>query len=149
MEWWCAVGEMGATSAVSPARSLGRRRQANVAGGRPRKHEVKVSPAEAEALAEIAQTQGVSVPRLLVEAALSGTGETSAQRREAMVELFAVHRKLAAISNNVNQMAKAANATHEMPEEMAATLAAVKATAFRIDDVLKAIGAQERRYNRR
>jgi hypothetical protein len=50
-----------------------------------------------------------------------------------MAELYTLHRLLAAISNNVNQMAKATNATGTLPAELTATLRAVRSTAERID----------------
>ena len=47
-----------------------------------------------------------------------------------------MHRYLAAVSNNVNQMAKATNATGELQEDLLQTLAAVRRTAERIDDLI-------------
>ena len=85
-------------------------------------------------LLRLAEAQHVTVPRLLVESALAAaTSETPTQRRDAIAELFRLHRLLAAISNNVNQMAKATNATGEVQDELEATLRAVRRTAERID----------------
>ena len=85
-------------------------------------------------LLRLAHEQRVTVPRLLVESALaSGTLETPTERRNAMAELFGLHRLLAAVSNNVNQMAKATNATGEVQDEMVETLRAVRRLAERID----------------
>lgn len=45
--------------------------------------------------------RGVTIPRLLVECALaSATSETPPSERNAMAELFALHRLLAAISTS-------------------------------------------------
>ena len=44
-----------------------------------------------------------------------------------------LHRLLAAVSNNVNQIAKATNATGQRQAETDATLAAVRRVAERID----------------
>ena len=86
-------------------RLFARRRRANVDGGRQHRHEVKVSPEEEGMLLRLAEAQHVTIPRLLVESALaSATSETPTERRNAMAELFALHRLLAAVSNNVNQM---------------------------------------------
>ena len=147
-------GEAGAVEATrSPRMRLGRRRQANVAGGRTRAIKVMATEREAAVLTDLAREAGVSVPRLLVEAALAaGTGEqTSTERREAMVELFAVHRLLAGVANNVNQVARATNSTHEGPEGAgwSATLAAVRAVALRIDEVIAVIGGEQRAAGRR
>lgn len=114
-------------------RQLARRRRANAEGGRQHFHKVGVTPEEEGALARIAAAQRVTIPRLLVESALSERGETPSTRREAMAELFGLHRLLAGIANNVNQIAKAANATGEAQAETSATLDAVRRTATRID----------------
>ena len=50
----------------------------------------------------------MSVPRLMVESALSGV-ETPTDRKQQIAELFEVRRLLATIANNVNQLARAAN----------------------------------------
>lgn len=114
-----------------------RRRRANVDGGRQHFHKVGVSPEEEGALVRLAHEQNVTVPRLLVEAALSlDQRETPTERKQAVAELFKLHRLLAALSNNVNQIARATNATGEIQEEMRATLDAVRRTAVRIDKVV-------------
>ncbi len=114
-----------------------RRRRSNVAGGRRHSHRVKVTPQEEALLVQLAGAQRVSVPRLLVESALSGRGETSTQRREAMVELLAIRRLLAAVSNNVNQIARHANASGEFPADAAGVLHGVRRVAQRIDTTLE------------
>lgn len=114
-----------------------RRRRANVSGGRQYFHKVGVSPEEEGALVRLAHEQNVTVPRLLVEAALSlDQRETPTERKQAMVELFGLHRLLAAISNNVNQIARATNTSGEVQDEMRATLDAVRRAAVRIDDAV-------------
>ncbi len=88
-------------------------------------------------LLRLAEAQHVTVPRLLVESALAAaSSETPTERRDAIAELFRLHRLLAAISNNVNQMAKATNATGQVQDELEATLCAVRRTAERIDDAI-------------
>ncbi|GIG28064.1 plasmid mobilization protein [Cellulomonas marina] len=119
-------------------RGFGRRRRANAPGGRAHKHEVKVTAEEEAQLLALAAAQGVTIPRLLVEAALAGPArETSTERRNAFVNLFAIRRLLAAVSNNVNQMAKATNATGQVQAEMTATLAAVRRSAMRLDETMR------------
>ena len=54
------------------------------------------------------------MPRLLVESALSGV-ETPAERRAWIAELFELRRLLATVANNVNQLAKVANTSGELP----------------------------------
>lgn len=116
------------------------RRRRRVPGGRQHRHEVKVTPEEEALLLQLALAQRVSIPMLLVESALAGGSETSATRRNVIEELFAVHRLLATIANNVNQIAKATNATLETQPETFATMAAVRRTAERIDDAVDALG---------
>ncbi|MBF5083748.1 MobC family plasmid mobilization relaxosome protein [Quadrisphaera sp. INWT6] len=126
----------GLSAAPQRARRNATRRQPNQAGGRTRSHRVKVTDAEAEQLTQLATAQGVSVPRLMVESALSPTGTTPAARQEAIAELFAVRRLLAAVSNNVNQIARHANATSEFPGDAVAALGAVHRTVLRIDETI-------------
>lgn len=110
-----------------------RRRRANVEGGRTGTHKVRTSPAEEALLAQLALAQGVTIPRLLVESALAGDRETAAARRDAIAELFAIRRLLAAVSNNVNQLARHANASEEFPAEASAVLTAVRRLVPRVD----------------
>lgn len=117
-------------------RLLGRRRLANVKGGRQHEHKVRVSPEEEGRLVQLAEAQRASIPRLLVESALVTAAETPSQRRNAMEELFALHRLLATILNNVNQIARATNATGEVRDEMVVTLRKVRQVAERIDDAI-------------
>jgi len=131
-------GEPGLSAGEGRVRRFARRRQANEVGGRSHSHRVKVTAEEAAALAQRAEERGVSVPRLMVETALAdpARSQTAAERQEAMVELFAVRRLLAAVSNNVNQLARQANSTGQVPAEAAATIAAARRLAGRIDGAI-------------
>lgn len=136
-----ALGRKGGATVTSEhvpdSRMLARRRRANVEGGRQHAHKVTVTPEEEGRLLRLAEAQHVTIPRLLVESALAaGSADTPTQRRDAIAELFRLYRLLAAISNNVNQMAKATNATGEVQDELEATLRAVRRTAQRIDDAI-------------
>lgn len=123
------------------ARAKRRRRRENVEGGRTAKtFKVGVSDREHLALALKADALGWSVPRLLVESALAEVGETATDRRELLAELFAVARYLGAVSNNINQIARAANVTGEVAEELDLTLDAVRRTAERVDQALVELG---------
>ncbi len=82
------------------------------------------------------------MPRLLVESALVAVGETSSERRELAAEFFGAVRLLAALSNNVNQMAKATNATGEVGRELSATVGAVRECALRIRATLEGYDAR-------
>lgn len=122
---------------------LGRHRRGNVEGGRPFKHEVWVSAEEeGELLALAAELGGVTVPRLLIESTLkAGTTGSPLEARAVLGELFPLHRLLAALSNNVNQMATVANTTGHVPAEFAATMAKVRETAERIDAAIDGLSS--------
>lgn len=123
------------------ARSLRRRRRENVMGGRRVRHVVAVTPEEEGVLIRLAEAQGVTVPRLLVEAATAErVGETATDRRELLAELFGVHRALGAVGNNLNQLTRAVNATGEWSAELGLTLAAVRRQLTRLDEVIDGVG---------
>ncbi|MFT8396688.1 MobC family plasmid mobilization relaxosome protein [Propionibacterium sp.] len=118
-----------------PVRRPARRRR--VEGGRQHRHVVRVTPEEEGQLYALALQYRVSVPKLLVDAALAGGSTAAASnatvRHEVAAQMFATHRLLAGIANNVNQMAKATNATGDVRAEMVATLRKVREVADRID----------------
>lgn len=136
----CGIGALSLKEAITlrettpEGRRFHRRRQANYAGGRPIRHVVKVSPKEEAILFRLATQQRVSIARVLVESALASEhSETPTERHDTIVELFKLHRLLGAVSNNVNQIAKVANSTGEIGEDLKATLAMVREVAGRID----------------
>jgi Bacterial mobilisation protein (MobC) len=94
-----------------PVERVRRRREAE-----PRRvsQQVLLTEEERDQLRARAGELGVSVPRLLVESALSGV-KTPAQRRSWMTELFELRRLLATVANNVNQLARVANTSEELP----------------------------------
>ncbi len=117
-----------------PRRQARRRR---VEGGRRHRHVVRVTPEEEGQLLALALQYKVSVPKLLVDSALAGGAAAAASnasvRHEVIAQMFSTHRLLATITNNVNQMAKATNATGDVQAEMVATLRKVREVADRID----------------
>ena len=101
-----------------------RRRQANVKGGRKRYHRVMVTEEQEAALAAKADMLGVTVPKLLVDAAL---GLPSVSPRAALMEQAGVKRKLAEVQSciakeaaNVNTATHNANSGKWSDEEWAA-----------------------------
>ncbi len=127
---------------MPPSRGLARRRRANVRGGRQLVHRVRVTGAEETRLVALAEEQEVTVARLLVESALAGVGETPARRRQAMVELFAIRRLLASVANNVNQLAKAANISGEVPGRLDGVLDEVRGVVGRIDSAIDGLAGR-------
>lgn len=131
------------TDETHRARRFARRRRENVEGGRQFRHVVKVSPEEEGRLALLAEANHITIARLLVEAALApSSGATVTERHESIAELFALHRLLATLSNNMNQIARHANSTGEVPDELRATLVAVRRTAARIDGAIEQLGGK-------
>ncbi|MGY5319294.1 plasmid mobilization relaxosome protein MobC [Neomicrococcus lactis] len=96
--------------------------------------------AEDAALRVAAASMGVTVPRLLKESALSvSRGETVTERHELIKELFLVQRGIAAVGNNINQIARAANATGEISEELQGSLAYTRGVLKRMDVVMESL----------
>lgn len=112
---------------VARVRPSRRRRRANATGGRRTFHKVGVTPEEELALRVMADRLGITVPRLMVEAALTVDRDLSlTERQQVSAELFRVSRLLGSVANNVNQMARATNATGELHEDLHATLTYVR-----------------------
>lgn len=126
-------------SEQTPKKQLARRRRANSPGGRPHQHMVRVTAQEEAQLRVLADEQNVTVPRLLVEAALADGGETPSERRDALVELFRVRRQLAGVATNVNQIAHAVNTDGRMPVGSAAALARIEEVVGKIDAAIEAL----------
>lgn len=126
---------------VSRPRRFRRERRENVPGGRAGRHVVKVTPEEESELLRRAQEARITVARLMVESALSDSGETATDRRDLAAELFSAFRLLSAISVNINQMAKATNATGEIPGELNGALVSVRRLADRIHGTLDEMSA--------
>lgn len=116
------------------------RRRRRVEGGRQHRHEVKVTPEEEGRLLQLALRYRVSIPKLLVDSALAGGAATAAagaaEREALVVELFDCQRVLAGLANNVNQLARVANATGELRAETTATIAAARRLTLRIDELV-------------
>lgn len=120
----------------SSVRWLGKSRRDNAPGGRKKKVEVYVTESEKAALAARAVSHGVTVPRLLFDGAFAEAGESAHERRALATELLGIRTLLGAVSNNVNQIARHANATGEFPEDAAATVAAARRLMVRIDEAV-------------
>jgi Bacterial mobilisation protein (MobC) len=87
-------------------------------GGRRVYQQVTLSEDEQTRLRARAEELAVSVPRLLVESALGdgvGSAGGGVERRRTLDSLFEIERLLATVANNVNQLARYANTTGELP----------------------------------
>lgn len=111
-----------------------RQRQGNVEGGRSVRRVARLSEFEDNALMLKASEQGISVQRLLVESALTfETGETATDRREAIANILQAQRQLAAIGNNLNQIARATNAGESIEAGIAGSLDYLRGVLGRLD----------------
>ncbi|WP_307794477.1 MobC family plasmid mobilization relaxosome protein [Arthrobacter cavernae] len=116
-----------------------RRRRENKPAGTKKRRDLWVTAEEEVALVARAARERVTVPNLLISAALSETSETPTQRKAAAAELMALHTLLARVSNNVNQIARHANAGDDFPQDARAVLAYVREVAMRIDRAVEGL----------
>lgn len=135
-------GSKAGGAAKNIARALRRRRLPNVDGGRPFAHQVMASAEEEAAIQARAKVLGVTVPRLLLEAALtptpsgSVTGLPPADKLEITDRMYGLSVSVRQVGRNINQIAKATNATGEvadLADELSNALTALNATLVRID----------------
>lgn len=117
---------------------FGRQRRANAEGGpRQKRYTVKVTREEDVQLIARAVARSVTVPRLMVETAMSAHIETDTDRKAAIAELFAVRRLLANVANNVNQVARFANEEKQFPADAQAIVEEYRALVPRISAAIE------------
>lgn len=127
-----------------------RKRQINIEGGRTVERKVRISEFQDRAIVAAAAVQGMSVPRLMVESALAQEhGETMTERRESLTRLMQLQGQLAAIGNNLNQIAKTANATGEISRELTHSLAYLHRAVAAVTEAAETISKDQRRQNRK
>lgn len=118
----------------------GPERRRRVRGGRKHRHSVRVTPEEEAMLLALAMRHGVSVSKLLVDSALSGSaaeaGAANADRRDLAIQLLKVNRLLSNVANNLNQMTKVLHSTGELPPQTGEVLDAVRKTVLRVEGLL-------------
>lgn len=114
-----------------------RRRRENTPGGRREKIEVKVTDEEDALLRARASVAGMSVQRLMVSRALADPGSAPVDyevRRAAWEQACEVRNLIAAVGNNMNQIARNANTDAEIPEDFDAAVAATHRAMKRVLD---------------
>lgn len=133
--------------AAVPTRRPGGARRRRVAGGRPHNVPVRFSKDEYKLLRDRAAAVGLTPSAFLAAAAEPrdrlGLGRMSGEERRAWAsELAAVRRLLAAVGNNLNQLARAANSGAAVDRtEAAATIDACDRAVHRVDQVLDQLHA--------
>ncbi|SDP80200.1 mobilisation protein (MobC) [Arthrobacter sp. ok909] len=115
---------------------LTKRRRENSPAGTKKRREVWVTVEEEAALVARAEREKVTVPNLLISTALSEHSESPTEHRAIAAELMSLHNLLARSSNNINQLARQANATSEFPAEAREALKHIRTVAMRIDDAI-------------
>ncbi|WP_245702890.1 plasmid mobilization relaxosome protein MobC [Arthrobacter subterraneus] len=128
------------TDEKGPSRRFGRRRRANIPG---QTQYVRVSMSEMERarLLVLEEQTNRTASEILVSAALYAENSDSlAERRALAVDLMQARRLLASVSNNVNQIARHANAGDEFPQDAAVAVAAVRRLADRMYEVVDELG---------
>jgi len=101
-----------------------------VPGGRKRQVSLCLTDDEYAALRSRADRSKVSVPRYLIEAALSGSAAAATEQRQLRRDVERTQLVLAGLANNVNQLAKWANTNRVLPDSFESTLGDIgRATA--------------------
>ncbi|MFC0039553.1 plasmid mobilization protein [Actinomadura rayongensis] len=112
---------------------MAEKRLAKQPGGRKHELKVRLTDEQRAKVSRRADASGVSISRLLVEAALAGSARTATERRAIVIELLGTRRLVAAMGNNLNQLARIAHATGEVPDQLPATLEAVERVLDRLE----------------
>ena len=129
-----------------PRRLRGYRQERRPGSPRPHVHKVRVSEEQERRLLVLAAQHGnVSVPRLLVESTLAGGSGAAVAKADLAAELFRVTRFLGKVGVNVNQIARATNATLETQPETVAAMAAVQRVCARAEALLAEFEQEGRR----
>jgi uncharacterized protein (DUF1778 family) len=122
-----ATSEPGENDVGSETR-VGRLRR--VPGGRKRQVSLCLTDDEYADLRRRADRAQVSVPRYLIEAALSGSASSAAEQRQLRRDVERTQLVLAGLANNVNQLAKWANTNRVLPDSFESALGDIgRATA--------------------
>ena len=127
---------------TTPARGSAKRqlqsgRQSRVPG-EPKeiRHVVRVSPDVEQRLAAKALARRVTIARLMVESALAGDSEAARLKSLLVDELFGVQRMLGKVGVNINQIARATNASLEYQDDTGPAIMAFGEVCRRLDGVL-------------
>jgi len=119
-----------------PRRLRGLRQERKPGSPRPFVHKVKVTPEQEQHLILRAAERRITVARLLVESALAGGADAAKATSELAGELFRISRLLGKTGVNINQIARATNATLEAQPETDGALQAVGRVCTRIETLL-------------
>jgi uncharacterized protein (DUF1778 family) len=108
-------------------------------GGRPARLNLRLTEEEERQIRQRAEGCGLSAPRYLIEAGLSRSASDAADRRRVEWDLGQARVVLKAAGNNLNQLAKWANANHALPAHIEAALGEVQRAIEVIEDCAKVV----------
>jgi uncharacterized protein (DUF1778 family) len=127
----------GNESAVASGGSAVRMRRAP--GGRQGRLNLRLTDEEERQIRHRADGCGLSAPRYLIEAGLSRSASDAADRRRVEWDLGQARVVLKAAGNNLNQLAKWANANHAFPDHIEVALREVHRAIEVIEDCVNAV----------
>ncbi|MGF1661012.1 MAG: hypothetical protein ACFCVG_00825 [Kineosporiaceae bacterium] len=107
---------------------------------------MRVTGEEESALVALAHEQRVTVPRLLVEAALAGRGETATQRAQMLAELFRVRRALSQVTVELASSGQVerrpGSVGGSVTEPLWSVQDEIRSALARLDEALNLLGAR-------
>ena len=137
------VSPVAALAQSTPQARPRPKRQARDLQGRSRDFHVRASEDEYARIKARAEAAGVSIPRLLIELAILGPAGAP-ERNATKAAMLGVRRQIIGMATNLNQLAKWANARHQLPPGLEASLAAVQRMEAQVAALVRDLGAQRR-----
>ena len=131
-----------ATPSDEPAVASGRSsavRMKRASGGRQGRLNLRLTDEEERQIRHHAEECGLSAPRYLIEAGLSRSASDAADRRRLEWDLGQARVVLKAAGNNLNQLARWANANHALPAQIEEALGEVHRAIEVIENCASAI----------
>lgn len=111
-------------------------------GGRQGRLNLRLTDEEERQIRHRAEGCGLSAPRYLIEAGLSCSASDAADRRRVEWDLGQARVLLKAAGNNLNQLAKWANANRALPDHIEAALGEVHRAIEVIEDCANAVASE-------
>ncbi len=112
-----------------------RRRRNSDEGPRNWRTVIKHTDDEYAVREAMARTEGVTRAQLYERALMAGSAVEAARLATIRDELYGVRRVLAGVAVNLNQMAKATNATHELPANFEGTVTGIARLVGRLEAI--------------
>jgi hypothetical protein len=135
------VGAPGNESAVASGGSSAVRMK-RVPGGRQGRLNLRLTDEEGQRIRQLAEGCGLSAPRYLIEAGLSRSSSDAADRRRVECDLGQARVVLKAAGNNLNQLAKWANANGALPAHIEAALGEVHRAVEVIEECARVVATE-------